>query len=69
MTKPHAGAELDESGLNRGRCSLGPDPEPLGCSPEQRRLAHRIRRRELQQAPCLGRKTIEPAPEGPLDPP
>jgi hypothetical protein len=27
--------------------------EPLGCVPEQRRLAHWISRRELQQAPTL----------------
>ena len=39
MAKPHAPAELDQSGLDRRRRSLGPDPEPLGCSPHQHRLA------------------------------
>ena len=68
MTEPHARLELDQSGLDGGRRGLGPDREPLGCSPDQRRLAHGIRRRELQQAPRRGRKTVEPPPEALLDP-
>ena len=67
MTKLHPGAELDESGLDRGRRVLGPDREPLGCSPKQRRLAHRICCGELQQASGLGRKCVESPPEALLD--
>ena len=69
MAEPHARVELDQAGLyGRGR-RVGPDREPLCGSPEQRRLADRIGRRELQQSPCLDRKRVEPPPEALLDPP
>ena len=69
MTKLHAAAELDQAGLDRRRRSVGPDREPLGCSPHQRRLAHRIRRRELQEAPGLPGKRVQAPPETLLDVP
>ena len=69
MTKQHPGAELDEPGLDRRRRRLSPDRQPLGCSPHQRWLSHRIRRRQLQEAPSVGRKRIEPPPKALLDPP
>ena len=54
MTKPYAGAELEQAGLGcRGR-SLSRDSEPLGCSPHQHRFSDGIGSRELQEAPRLG---------------
>ena len=69
MTKPHARAELDQSGVDRGGRRVRPDREPLRCSPHQHRVAGRIGRRKPEQAPRLGRKRVEPPPEALLDPP
>ena len=68
MTEPHARVELDQPGLDCGCRSVSPDREPLGRSPNQRGVADRVRGRDLQQAPCLGRKPVEPPPEALLDP-
>jgi hypothetical protein len=56
MTEPHAGADLQQTGLGCRRRSLGPDPEPLGRPPHQHRIADRIGRRQLQQHAGVGRK-------------
>ena len=69
MTKPHPRVELDQSGLDGGRRSLGTDRQPLGSSPQQHGVADGIGRCELQQPPRLGRKRIQPSPEALLDPP
>ena len=69
MTEPHPRAELEQAGLDRRRCRLNSDSELLGCSPHQQRVADGIGRRESQQAPGLGGKRVEPAPEALLDSP
>jgi hypothetical protein len=56
MTKPHAGAELEQASLCRRRRSLGTDREPLGCSPHQHRVAEGIGRRELRRTAGSGRQ-------------
>ena len=69
MTEPHPGAELEQAGLGRRRRRRSRDPEPPGCPPHQARVAGRVGRRELQQAPGLGRKSADPPPECLLDAP
>jgi len=60
---------LDQLRLDRRRRSLSPNPEQLGCSPHQHRVADGIGGRNLQKVPRLGRKRVEPPPEALLDPP
>jgi len=69
MTEPHPGAELDQPGPGRRRRRLGADREPPGSPPHQARVAGRVGCCELQQAPGLGRKSVDPPPEALLDPP
>jgi hypothetical protein len=67
MTKPHAGAELEQARLGGRRRSLSLDSEPLGGPPYEQRFADGIGRRKLQQAPGLGWKGVQPPPEALLD--
>ena len=69
MTEPHAGTELDQASLDRGRCSLSPDSQALGGAPYERGVADRIRRGEPQEAPRLAGQGVEPSPEALLDSP
>jgi hypothetical protein len=63
MPEPHAGAELEQTGLGCWRGSCSSDSELFGRSPHQQRFADRIGRRKLHKAPGLGRKSIEPPPK------
>jgi len=69
MPEPHPGAELHQAGLGRLSRPLGGDPEQLGRPPHQHRVADRLGRRQLEQAPGVGRKHLKPPPEARLDPP
>jgi hypothetical protein len=69
MPKQHAGADLEQAGLGCRRRRLRGDAEPLGRPPHQHRIADRIGRRQLQQAPAILRKQLKPPPEALLDPP
>jgi hypothetical protein len=64
MAKPHPTTELDQAGLDRGRCRFRIDSEPGGCSPQQRRITERLGRRSQQQSAGLHRKGIDPPTEG-----
>ena len=67
MTEPHARADLDQAcRLGRSR-RLGPDAELLGRAPQQRHVADRLRRRQQQQAPGLGRERRQLPYEALLD--
>ena len=46
MAASHPGAELGQAGVDGGGRRAGTDPEPVGCSPHQRRIAGRVGRRE-----------------------
>jgi hypothetical protein len=67
VAKRDLGVDLQEPlrlGCGRGVAS---DPEPLGRSPQEHRIADRLRRRDQKQPPRLGRHLSEPAPEVLLD--
>ena len=51
MTEHHPLADRQQPVRLRGFRGRRPDPEPLGRTPEQQRIADRLRRREQQQPP------------------
>ena len=69
MPKPHPRAELHQPrpyGRFPGLCG---DPHPRRGPPHQQQVTRRIRRRQRQQPPRLGRQTLQLPPETVLDPP
>ncbi len=69
MPESHLRAELHQPGLGGRRLRPGADAEALGGSPHQHRVADRIGRRELHQAPGLERERVQLPAEGLLEPP
>ena len=67
MTEPHASTQFDQSGRFRGGRRRRLDSQPIGRPPEQRHVAHRLSRREQQQAPRLVRQGLDAADEALLD--
>jgi len=49
MAEPHPAVELDQSRVHRGPARLETEAQPLGRPPQQRPVAGRIGRRQLQQ--------------------
>ena len=68
MPKPHAGAELEQAGRDRGRRLPGSDTETVSRPPHEHRLSRRLGRRDEQQLPRSRRKRRQPSPEAVLDP-
>ena len=67
MPEPHPQAHLEQPG-SLGRCrGASPDPEPLGCTPEQSRIADRFGSRRQQQPLALSRQRPYPAEKALLD--
>jgi hypothetical protein len=67
MPEPHPNAELHQPLGLGGIRRIDPDPEPLGRSPHQCRLAGRLGRRDQQQPLGLGRQLPKPSPKTVLD--
>jgi hypothetical protein len=67
VTEPHPGADLHQLCVDGRRRGLRWDPELLGGSPEEQRLAHRVARRQLQQPPGVRGQGIEPPAKAVLD--
>jgi hypothetical protein len=55
VTKHDALAQLEQAIRLGGHRSLNAEGELLGRSPQESRVAHRVRGREQQQPPRLGR--------------
>ena len=68
MAERHLFADLQQS-LRLRTLGERPDPEPVGGTPQEQRVPHRIRRGDQQQHSRLVCKRLQPALEALLDPP
>ena len=60
MAKPHPAVDLDQPGRLRRLERRARDPEPLRRTPQQRRIAGRLRRRHQQQPLGVLRQRLQP---------
>jgi hypothetical protein len=68
MAEPDPAAELDQSRLHGRRARPGTDAQAAGRPPQQRPVAGRIGRGQLQQPAGLGGQGVQLAGEAGLDP-
>jgi hypothetical protein len=68
VAKEHPWTELEQTCFFCWRRCLRRNSKPFGGSPDENRIANRIRRRHEQQTPGLEREGTEPPRERVLDP-